>query len=369
MVDLHRLQAALAEAELDAVAAASPENTQYLSGAYILTQRLLPERIALVLWPRAGDPAFVICVIEERLTRQESRISDIRTYHEFRESPIDVLAAVIREKGLDRARIGIETKFLTAHYYAQMRDRLPGATLVPADGVFERLRMIKTDDEVARLGEIAMITDRAMRAAFAQAKPGDTERDVASVIREKHFEYGADEMRGPVLLGAGPNAQFIHGLPSSYRLAPGDICRVDVGGMKAGYFSDLARTVVVGKAAPEQRDTYRRLWDVHQTVLGAVRAGVEVRTLYGVYEQSAKRLGVHVERVHIGHSLGLGIHENPMITPHNPAVLDRNMVLCIEYSHFRGSELYHIEDTVVVQDGGCRILSQSADWSDLFVVQ
>jgi Xaa-Pro aminopeptidase len=91
VVDRTRLASAIADVGLDAVVATSPENTLYLTGANILTQRLLPERIALVLWPRAGEPVFIICIIEERLTRQTSRIPDIRTYHEFRESPIDVL--------------------------------------------------------------------------------------------------------------------------------------------------------------------------------------------------------------------------------------------------------------------------------------
>jgi Xaa-Pro aminopeptidase len=139
--------------------------------------------------------------------------------------------------------------------------------------------------------------------------------------------------------------------------------------MKGGYYSDLARTVGVGTPEAEQRDIYRRLWEVHEVVLGRVRAGIEARALFGVYEEAAKRLNVHVERIHIGHSLGLGIHENPMITPSNTTVLEPNMVLCIEYSHFRGHEMYHIEDTVAVQPGGCRILSRSADWSDFFVIR
>jgi Xaa-Pro aminopeptidase len=127
--------------------------------------------------------------------------------------------------------------------------------------------------------------------------------------------------------------------------------------------------VVVGKAQAEQRDIYRRLWEVHKIVLGKVRAGIEARALFHDYEEAAKRLGVHVERVHIGHSLGIGIHENPMIAPGNSMVLEQNMVLCIEYSHFRGTEMYHIEDTVAVEASRCRILSQSADWSELFVIQ
>ena len=49
----------LAGAEVDAVIAISPENVFYLSRALILTQRYIPDRLAIVVWPRGGEPTLM----------------------------------------------------------------------------------------------------------------------------------------------------------------------------------------------------------------------------------------------------------------------------------------------------------------------
>ena len=78
-----RMQAVLDASDLDAIVAISPENVFYLSNALILTQRYIPDRLAVVVWSKAQGPTMIVCTTEESLTRQDSAISDIRTYVEF----------------------------------------------------------------------------------------------------------------------------------------------------------------------------------------------------------------------------------------------------------------------------------------------
>jgi Xaa-Pro dipeptidase len=82
-----------------------------------MTQKTLPERLALIVWPRDGEPTYIVCTLEELQAEAESWITDIRSYFEFKESPVGLLAEVIREKGLAKATIGIETDFLTVNYF------------------------------------------------------------------------------------------------------------------------------------------------------------------------------------------------------------------------------------------------------------
>src|SRR6476469_4429694 len=56
-----RMDAVLAESDLDAVIAISPENVFYLSRALIITQRYIPDRLAIVVWPREGEPTCIVC--------------------------------------------------------------------------------------------------------------------------------------------------------------------------------------------------------------------------------------------------------------------------------------------------------------------
>jgi Xaa-Pro aminopeptidase len=107
---------------------------------------------------------------------------------------------------------------------------------------------------------------------------------------------------------------------------------------------------------------------VRETVIGSVRAGIAVSGVYKAYERISRTEGIFRRRPHIGHGLGLGMHEDPMITPQGTEVLREGMVLCLEYTCLIDEALFHIEDTVHVVGLGCRILSRSADWSRLPVI-
>ena len=364
VVDVEKLWEALEQAKLDAIVAISPENVLYLSGVNIITQRLIPERLALVVWPRDGVPTVVVCIHEEPQVRHSGRIADIRTYFEFAESPLAACAAVIAEKGLDAGRIGIEKRFVTAQHYEEWMARLPIAHPIAADNLFADLRMIKTNEELRVLESLAQATDQAIRFAFEHAQAGHTERAVASVMREYLLAQPVDDIHA-LMFGAGPNAHLIHQLPTDYALKQGDVCRVDMGGVRGGYLSDLARSAVVGAPTRQQQDAYLRLWAVHETVIASVRPGIAVSEIYAAYERISKTHGIFRRRPHIGHGLGLGMHEPPMITPHGTQVLCDGMVLCIEYTCLLADGLFHVEDTVHLVGRGCRILSRSADWSTL----
>ncbi|HBY96049.1 MAG: aminopeptidase P family N-terminal domain-containing protein [Ardenticatenaceae bacterium] len=97
-----RLEALLAASDFDAIVATSFKNVYYLPGALIETQRRIPLRLGIVVWPRHGEPTLIVGDIEEGLARRESHLADVRAYVEFRTSPIDALAQVLEEKGLAR---------------------------------------------------------------------------------------------------------------------------------------------------------------------------------------------------------------------------------------------------------------------------
>src|SRR3990170_3322681 len=121
------------DSSLDAFVASSYTNVSYLAGTNILTQKLIPDRLAMVLWPRTSDPTLMICSIEEELVRREAAVQDVRMYVEHKESPIKLLSAVMTERGLENKRIGIEEAVLSAKYYKELIAQLPLATLVGCD--------------------------------------------------------------------------------------------------------------------------------------------------------------------------------------------------------------------------------------------
>ncbi len=78
-----------------------------------MSHDLIPSRHTFVVWPREGDPTYVVIASEEGTARLETRIKDIRTYTEFAVAPAALLAQVLREKDLAGKRLGIEQRGLT----------------------------------------------------------------------------------------------------------------------------------------------------------------------------------------------------------------------------------------------------------------
>ena len=367
-MNLERFEALLAESGLDAVVASSLENVSYLSGARIVMQRLIPDRLALLLWPGQGDPAIVVCKGEDVACRDDCRIDDMRAYTEFVTSPIDLLADVVIEKGLSRSRLGLETHLLPAAYVNQLQKRLPGATMVDCGDLLDRTRMIKTPEEIDALAAAGQATERAIRGAFERASIGESEKMVADDITAGVTAAGADVMNF-MFLGTGTRSFEWHARPGPTRLEAGQVIHTDVSGNFVGYWSDLARTAFVGTPSPHQRDIYRRLYRTHVETLDAIRPGLQVGELYSVCQAAYRKVDLPFQMAHIGHGLGLGLHEYPMLKPTTDEPLQPGMVLCIEPAYLDpGVAGYHIEDLVLVTDDGREVLTDYEGASEAQVI-
>lgn len=237
---------------VEAVIGLSPENVLYSSGTNIITQQMVRERLALTVFPRSGDPSLLVCDIEESLASDESWIEDIRTYVEFQESPIELLVEVLKENNLGQSRIAIEIDYLTYRYAQELKKLLPKLKIYEAEPIFDRLRAIKSDQEVEVLRHAATVTTNVMMEAFNEAYIGMTEKELASNMIKKLIDQGADTHEF-LVIGTGERSQIIHPLAEDIPLESGDVLKVDFGGKFQGYYSDVARTALVGKPTPPTR--------------------------------------------------------------------------------------------------------------------
>ena len=356
-LDRGRLYAAMDQAGLDAVVAASLENVYYTTGAFIITQRLLPERLAFNIVPRNGSPTIVVCKIEQSLVNRDSSIKDVRGYIEFADDPVDILADALAEKGLSDSNVGIEKRYLNAQSFERLTSRLPGAEFAPCDRLFDKLRAIKTPAEIRLLQEAARATERAITTAWAATRPGDSEKLVADRESSALLGEGADRTVF-CMLAAGDNTLIAHHTACSKQLREGEIMRTDFAGSFGAYFADVARTVAVGKPSQRQSDVYRALWEIQRETISKMRPGITAGELFEHCRTRVEGANLEFNLPHIGHGVGIGLHEYPMLEPRNDAVLEAGMVFYVEPMVVdRASGAFHIEDLVVVTEGAPKILT------------
>ena len=366
-VALEKVQRALSDNQLDALVAVSPWNTVYTAGTSFLTQRTIPERLGMVVMTPNHEPVFIYCTIEEQHVREESWVREHRGYTEFADRPIEVLADVLRELGAAGGKVGIEKRFLVAQNYDELQELLPDAELVPADAVFDRMRAVKTAEEIQWLEQTALWTDAAIRTAFAMAKIGDSERQIADRMVEETRRHGASGILH-LVVATGPNLVKVHNAPTEMRLESGAVLRTDFGMFWGPYVSDIARTAIVAPPRQDQIELYQKLEDIHQAVISAAKPGVLASDLYHLCAQEFAKRDVGFTMPHIGHSIGLGVHEFPIIHPFNHYALEPGNVLMLEPLARGRDGFYHTEDMIVITEDGYRILSRSADWGAPMVI-
>ena len=365
--DIKGLRTAIEESPFDAVVAVSPENVRYAGDVYIGTQISVRDRLAMILWPKGREPIFLVGDIEEGYVREVSWIEDVRIYVEFKTSPIELLANVLGELGLEKGRIGIELEYLFAYYYQELRERLPGLKIEKCEE-FERTRMVKTQGEKDLLARAARATEKALLATYATIQPGETEKSMANRLASNIMHCGADKVKF-LYINGGPNTGFPHMQPSDYAVKRGDIIKTDCGGVFTEYISDIARTAVVGKPSADQRSIYQRLMEVHRGTIDKLRPGNKPSDVFNTAVELYRKVDIPFKLPHCGHSVGIGGHEKPILNPFDHTILKPNMMFYVETRvRWPGKEGYHIEDLIQVTEKDPVVHTTFFDNAELYVI-
>ena len=366
--DLTGMQRAIAASAFDAVVAVSPENVRYISDVSISTQTTIRDRLALIVWAKGRDPIFILCAVEEGYVREASWIQDIRPYKEFVTRPMAVLADVLRELRLTHGLIGIETEYLATRYHQELLAQLPNLRAQSCESLFAHVRMVKTERELALLRHAFRGTEKALLSVYSTVREGETEKSMANRLAAAIMHAGADAVAFNHI-NAGANTGFPHKSPSDYQVQPGDIVKADCGGFFREYYSNVGRTAKLGKPTVEEQSYWQRLRDIHHRIIDMARPGNSGRQLFEAATRLHAQADIPFPYAHNGHSIGLAVHEHPLISPHEDIVYEPGMVTTVETRvRWVGKKGLHMEDLVQVTDGAPILLSDFFDNEEILVI-
>jgi Xaa-Pro dipeptidase len=356
----HKVRAAMDSSRLDAVLVTSPENLAYAAGAVPPSLKTVRSRLAGLLIPREGSTEAVVVALEGPLMRGVSRAEKVSTYREFAEHPMAKMAESLSRRGLGDGRIGIEETHLPVTAHRVLEQSLPAAALVPVDDLLAGLRSIKSPAEISLIRDIGAAAQRLAEDCVRQVRAGATEVELGSLIADGYALAGGDELT-MLVVGSGERSAHPNAPPTHKVMARGEIVRLDVIGTKSNYYSDVARTAVVGEPTTEQQRVYDLLLDVHERSLEALKPGVQTSDVYRLYSEAMEGAGLPAYHF-LGHGLGVTLHEEPFINNLRSVPLEPNMVLCIEpLTMIEGRFGMQIEDEVLITSDGCEPLTRVGD--------
>lgn len=257
-----------------------------------------------------------------------------------------------------RGKVGVELNFLTAPLSSVLHETLPGADFQPLDGAFDRLRAVKSSEEIEKIQSALKLCDAAQAFVAAQVAPGMSEIELWGTMKAQ-LEAKAG-CRLPLLadLVAGLRTAEIGGLPGEYRLQAGDAVIADIVPRLNGYWGDNAGTHFVGKPSAELEKIYTLVRSALRRGVETVRPGLMAGDLDRLLRAEIEAHGYGVYPHHSGHGIGATFHEEPRLVPHNDLLLEPGMIVAIEPGIYApGVGGVRLEDVVLVTQDGCQLLT------------
>ncbi|PYO44788.1 MAG: hypothetical protein DMD33_01810 [Gemmatimonadetes bacterium] len=354
---LEHAQAELKARRWDILVATPSTNYEYLTGYNPGRSERL---IALVL-PVSGSPTVVCPSFEVERIKRHSVITDLRGWEEQDDPYILVRDAVRRPKpGSGNGTIALESS-TTYQSSLRLATALPGWKFTDAAPVTERLRVIKSPEEIALIRRAIAITQDAMAATFAQLTVGTTEVDVSHVLSREMQQRGAP---GGGLVQFGPSSALPHGGPSGPKLEREMVVLIDCGCTVGGYQSDITRTIWFGDhPSDEFVKVFNVVHDAQTAAIELGRPGTPCQDMDRAARRVITAAGYGRFFTHrLGHGLGMDGHEPAYLVEGNRTPLEPGMVFTDEPGIYRlGKFGVRIEDDCTMTEHGVEVLSRRAD--------
>lgn len=233
----------------------------------------------------------------------------------------------------------------------------PGADVVDLEPEVLRMRRRKDPDELVLLRRGIMATGAMVEVARDIVRPGVTELEVFSAV-----QAAAVASCGEMLTGTGNDyACGARGGPPRKRpCAAGDLYILDLGPAYRGYFADTSRTLAVdGRPTDEQLQACERVCAALTLVERIARPGVRCRDIYAEVQAWLADATVGSWSSHLGHGIGLSVHETPHLNPQWDDVLHAGDVIAVEPALYDPALRIgmRIENDYLVTDSGLELLS------------
>lgn len=349
---------------------------------YYATRFWAPDPFVFIQVP--GEKLIVTTDLEVDRAKAEASVDRVLRFTEYEElakqkgisepSFIDMVVEVLNGVGAKRLLV---PGSLGLQYADPLREK--GFTLTFKRTPFFEERLQKTQEEMAWIEETQRWIERACDEAVLMIRESDihkgllyyegkvlTSERVRQALHIKLLEGDCIAQR--TIVAGGEDAVDPHNIGRG-PLRPHQAIVLDIfpRSAKTGYFADMTRTVVKGKAPDTLKKMYDAVLAAQERGIELVRAGADGREIHKEVAAVLERAGFETKRdggrmqgfFHgTGHGVGLEIHEPPRIGIKGSPLKKGNVVTVEPGLYYPGIGGIRIEDLVVVEEGGCRNLTR-----------
>jgi len=306
----------------------------------------------------SGAPVLICPAFEMERMKRNAVITEVRGWEE-QQNPWKLVNKAGQEMKPAHRNGSVAVEASTSYQsFLNLEDQLGGWKFKNGASITERLRIIKSPEEVSLIREAVAATEASIAAAFAQLAVGMTERDVATLLSREMASRGSP---GGGLVQFGPSSALPHGGPSAGALQRETVVLIDAGSRVQGYTSDITRTNWFGDAPS---DEFKKVFNtVHDAQTAAIENAKPFTTMCQDVDRAARKVitdaGYGQYFTHrLGHGMGMDGHEVPYMVEGNETRLEPGMVFTDEPGIYQLNKFgVRIEDDCVVTETGIEVLS------------
>jgi Xaa-Pro aminopeptidase len=374
---LMRVRKDMRKQEIDALLVVQKMDFYYLTGT---TQD------GLLFLPSEGEPLLMVRRELER-AKIESPLEEVVPIGSIRPLP----SLMKNHWGRLPETLGLEFDVLPVRDYFRYQALFPGVKFIDASLILREARKIKSNFEIHLMKVAGEIGEKVYHEGKKILKKGMTEIEFGGLLEAAAKRYGHEGLLRVRSLNyeaytwhvlSGPNGGIVSqsdspmgGLGLSPAFPVGASLRpmkdrepilVDFGTCYHGYQADETRMFSIGKMNRKFIDAYNACKEVHDTVLEAARPGADCEGIFMKTLQVAEKLGYKdsylgppgLQTRFIAHGIGLELNELPFIAQGQSYPLEQGMTFSVEPKIvFPGEGSVGLENTVVVTENGCEILT------------
>ena len=318
-------------------------------------------RQVVVVFSQSEPVLFAGSEIQRQAAVRRSSVKDCR----LSEDLIADVAKLLKERAISTGRIGINFEMLTLAWYNLLRQELPQISWVETHDRIMRIRFRRSQEEAERFRKGATLADGGFGAALKMIRPGVSEYEIVAEI-ERYARAGGAEAHF-TLIGSGKfafgesNRLPLPYSPSPRRVEDGDSIVTEITPRYEGYWTQLVRTVNVGKPNNDLKKIHQVCRDSIQKGLEQFKPGNRVKDIVLAMEAYVMGCG-YLFKPPSGHLCGIdGIEAR--VSRQNEMVLEPGMAVIIHPTVFTpdGKNSFFWGETYLVSHDGYERLHRSTD--------
>ncbi|HEY4972747.1 MAG TPA: M24 family metallopeptidase [Steroidobacteraceae bacterium] len=237
---------------------------------------------------------------------------------------------------------------------AHLQQTLKTTRIVDATNIVDRIKAIKSAEERALIRQVAGMQDEVMQRVGEFIRPGLRDFEIAAYAQYVGQQLGSEQ--GIFLCSSAAPGRAASFRPRSMQgrmLQPGDVYSLLIENNGAGgYYTELSRIFVLGRASPELRDAHAAVLDAQQFALSLLKPGASCRDIFARHNAYLRSRAMPEEQRLSVHGMGYDMVERPLIRSDEDMSIEENMAIVCHPGILNDKMFVHNTDVYLIEASG-----------------